>query len=558
MSIGNQPIKIQLNSHKSTLVIGKNGSGKSTLLEAVSFVLFNKPFRDINKGQLLNSITNKQLVVEIEFEQNSKQYRIIRGIKPNVFEIYLNGELIPPPANVSDYQLMLEEQILKTNHKTFCQVVMLGSAIFVPFMQLKTPQRREVIEDLLDLKVFSIMNVLLKEKVKGIDCEIKEHEHNIQLEEQKISLHKKHMEEINKNNKLVINELQQKIASKEKEIKNLEIQFEEVETRKKTLNSNLGDITKTKQKIDKMNSLYFQLNSEIKNDTKDIRFFNENDVCSVCLQTINKAFKDSIVKEKTEHKKECESATVKIQNQLSELNQNIEKHENQQKEITKLNNKTLELYHDIKTNNGYIKSYNEEISRLKSSEKKTLAEIDIKKTEKALKTLQNEINDLKQEKRTCAFALIMLKDSGIKAKVISQYIPTINQLINKYLSDLDFFVDFNLDENFEETIRSRFRDEFSYNSFSEGQKARIDLALLFTWREISRLRNSFSSNLLILDEIFDGALDIDGIENLNKILSWFDKNSNIFVISHKEGFGDHFDRTINVLLENGFTKMENV
>ena len=533
-------------------------SHNSLLLETISFVLFNKPFRDINKGQLLNSITNKNLVVEIEFEQNGKQYRVARGIKPNLFDIYLNDQKIAPPANIADHQSMLEEQILKTNHKTFCQVVMLGSAIFVPFMQLKTAQRREVIEDLLDLKVFSIMNILLKEKVKTIDNDIKQREHDIQLDEQRIILHNKYLEQINTNNDKTIQEINDKISIKQKIVEQLEIDHDQFEQQIILLNSGLSDISKSKNRINKLLSLQGELNSEIKSDCNSIKFFNDNDVCSVCTQPIESEFKNNIIKKATDHKEQCNQAILKISDQLRDLNEQLTDHEQQQKQIAKISNKKIEVYHSIKNEKRMIEDLQQDIINLQKTSKKTSTEIDIKKSEKHLNKLNCELISLKKEKRTCSFALIMLKDNGIKAKVISQYIPTINQLINKYLTDLDFFVDFNLNENFEETIRSRFRDEFTYNSFSEGQKARIDLSLMFAWREISRIRNSFNCNLLILDEIFDGALDVEGIENLSKILGWFDDNSNIFVISHKEGFGDQFDRTINVYMENGFTKMENI
>lgn len=534
ISTGNIFTEIDLNRSKSTLIVGENGAGKSTILDALDFVLFNKPFRSINKTQLLNSITKKNLVCEIEFDVGKNEYLIIRGMKPNIFEIYCNGTLMNQDSATRDYQEYLEKTILKLNYKSFNQIVVLGSANFVPFMQLPAGVRRQVIEDLLDIQIFSNMNVLLKERVSINKESIINTDYNIKLYAEKIEMHKKHLASLRTNNDELIAQKHKQIAEINVGITKAESDIDALNVSNTELDANIGDVSKTENKLDKLSVLSTQIDSKLSKLKKDVKFFEENDDCPTCRQGIEHTHKEVIISKNVDQITEVEEGRQKIITELEIVNEALVAIAELNKQITANNKKISDLNVQIRTWQSFIKSLEKEIEPLLTSPLyNDEAQIELTELKKQLKEGISNKEELQREKQVLDVASVLLKDGGIKTKIIKQYIPIINKLINKYLSAMEFFVNFELNENFEETIKSRFRDEFSYASFSEGEKLRIDLALLFAWRAVAKQRNSSSTNLLIMDEVFDSSLDSGGTEEFIKILDGLTQDTNVFIISHK-------------------------
>jgi len=561
LSTGNNWTEINLNKSKSTLIVGQNGAGKSTMLDAIAFGLFGKPHRNINKPQLVNSINGKNCSVEVTFDIGKSSYKIVRGIKPNVFEIWKNGDMINQSSHSKEYQKILEQNILKLNHKSFHQIVVLGSSSFVPFMQLPAQHRRDVIEDLLDINVFSKMNQLLKEKNTVLRDKLKDIEYNLELTREKIELQKKYIREVEELSNDQIEEKENEIFLAEDSIENLQLEnvnaSEEIESLSEGLEENLKKNHDKKQTLLHYNA---EFNQKIKQLVKDSKFYEENDTCPSCSQDIS----NDLRSEKLSTAKSKASEIQKALDDVSEQSTIVES------AIERLNNTSNE----IRTKTSFISSNNREIVRLQG-QIKTLTDAiskirsndgDVAKSKLDLQELTSAKDNLLESKLTIneeysynTVMAEMLKDTGIKTKIIKQYIPVINKLVNQYLQILDFYVHFDLDESFQETIRSRHRDAFSYDSFSEGEKQRIDLALLFTWRMIAKMKNSISTNLLLLDETFDSSLDHDGVENLMKILHSLDENSNTFIISHKGDILDgKFKEKLEFVKEKNFSKIKDL
>ena len=558
LSTGAAFTEINFTKSTNTLIIGQNGAGKSTILDALCFGLFGKPFRKINKPQLLNSINAKDAVVEIEFNIGQKRYKVIRGIKPNVFEIYLNDVLLNQDAASKDYQEILEKNILKLNYKSFTQVVILGSASFVPFMQLSAADRRTIIEDLLDIQIFSSMNAIVKEKMSALKDGIIKSKYDIKLVEEKINLQMQNIEENNKNRVTEIQKRVQEVAESHLHIQQLEKDIELINKHIDVLQSKVGD---KKEKLDKKAKGLFQIKGKVQTNIarneKEIQFYESNHDCPTCKQSITPEWKDSQVKEKTE----------KINTQstgLQEIDEELTKVNNEVKAITDIINHINAHNGEVIRHNSTITSINQYISKLNVE----LGELNGKKVgaegaDQKLIELKQELENYNQlykeqltEKHYNEFAGTLLKDGGIKTRIIKQYLPIMNKLINKYLTAMDFFVNFNINENFEETIKSRHRDEFSYANFSEGEKMRIDLALLFTWRQIAKLKNSTNTNLLILDEVFDSSLDTVGTEEFLKLINEMGTDTNVFVISHKgDQLFDKFRSIIKFEKKNNFSRI---
>jgi len=533
LSTGNQFTNIELDKYPSTLIQGVNGSGKSTILDALCFGLFNKPFRKINKPQLVNSIKEKDCVVKIEFTIGGVVWNVVRGIKPNKFEIYKNDVLIDQVAASTDQQKWLEQNVLKMNYKSFTQVVILGSSTFVPFMQLTPAHRREVIEDILDIQIFSTMNVLLKDRVRQLQEQQKEYAYDLKSSEEKVKMQREHIENSQTSNESEIELKHKEISTAEEEIFNHKKEINILQSSNLDIDTNIQNIGDIKSKITKINSLSHKISHNKDNAIKDLKFFHDNDTCPVCTQNIEKSFKDEKISDLNTKTGQYEDALDKLNLQLEDLNEKyslLQKFKEEEKEnlsqIRHLNN----VIHMIEKN---IERYKSDIDRLSQSPDIAKMQGKLEVYEEELQTIKNKYNDTLKLRDDYEIVSHLLKDSGIKSRVIKKYIPIINKLINKYLSTMDFYVNFTLDEEFNEIIKSRYRDNFSYSSFSEGEKQKIDLALLFCWREIARMKNSVSTNLLILDEVFDSSLDTSSTEELMKILKNLDNSTNTFVISHK-------------------------
>lgn len=558
LSTGDKFTEVQLNRSPSTLIVGQNGAGKSTLLDAISFTLFGKPHRDINKPQLVNSINNKNCEVEVEFSIGKHKFKVTRGIKPGKFEIYQNGQMINQASNARDYQKFLEQNILKLNHKSFHQIVVLGSSSFIPFMQLPSGHRREVIEDLLDIGVFSKMNGLLKDRSMKLREQLKDMNYQLDLLKEKINLQRKYIREITEINDGQIKEKQSNIAAFYKEIEELQTKntflSDQIEKSSEGLKEGLNKAHDKKQAL-----LHYkaQFEQQIRTVVKDAKFYEDNDSCPTCSQNIGEDLRQQKLGAARQKAKELNEAVLHASDESAAVESTIER-------LTNVAEKVREWTSDISSNNreitrlqGQIRAFENDISTISGREgdlgdanRKLVEQLEEKEslTERKL-----EMNEQRIYFEACSE---MLKDTGIKTKIIKEYLPVMNNLVNKYLQVLDFFVQFHLDENFTETIRSRHRDAFNYASFSEGEKQRIDLALLFTWRQIAKMKNSAATNLLILDETFDSSLDHDGVENLMKILGTLDQDSNIFVISHKGDLLDgKFRSKIEFTKENNFSKM---
>jgi len=559
LSTGNDPIEIQLDRTPSTLIVGQNGAGKSTLLDALSFGLFGKPHRDIGKMQLVNSINGKRTVVEVEFTVGDQDFKIVRGIKPNRFEIWQNGNMTNQASNMRDFQKYLETNILKLNHKSFHQVVVLGSSSFIPFMQLPAWSRRAVIEDLLDINIFSKMNQLLKERNVKIKDQLMDINHQIDLLNTKIDSQTKYINNLEALNQDQIEGKRESIKSHKQDIDNIFIESKELG---KNLSVLITEEERNhKQHVEKMSevkSLDKNLNDKIKSLVGDARFYEENDNCPTCDQEITEEIKnDKISKIKI--------SASDVQEEMQGLRKEIRTTEQEGRTIANHLNELRQRQHKINSNNDKIALLQKEIDKIqKEINTLTSQSGDSGKAKKELSTMRKGKEKSTEQKleyveeRTYNEVIgEMLKDTGIKTKVIKQYLPVMNKLINQYLQILDFFVAFHLDENFNETIRSRHRDSFNYASFSEGEKQRIDLSLLFTWRQIAKLKNSAATNLLILDETFDSSLDHDGIENLTKILTTLEDGTNVFIISHKgEILENKFRSKIEFFKQKNFSKIK--
>jgi len=551
LSTGNAWTEVQLNRSKSTLIIGDNGAGKSTMLDALTFALYGKPFRNIKKNQLINSVNGKGLEVEARFTIGGNKYLISRGIKKNKFEIYKNGEMLNQDASVRDYQAYLEDTILKLNYKSFGQVVVLGSSTFVPFMQLKAGERREVIEDLLDIQIFTVMNTLLKDRLSENKSSIIEIKHKIELLNNQIVSSKTHNESLRKLREGEVDKLKEKlreqIAIVEAEQESVDTLIQEVVD----LGEDIADKADTKAKLKELQELDRELLSKHRALTKEVEFYHDHDNCPTCKQGIDHEFKEETITSHSAKTAEIESARQEIRSKSDKLDKRIDEIDDVENVISAKNMQMSEHRVAKKIAMSSCKALKEDLV----GAEKQATEVDsqeILALESELQDYHGDQTTLFDEKETLGVVSSMLKDGGIKTRIIKQYVPVMNKLINKYLSAMDFFVQFELDENFNETIRSRFRDVFSYSSFSEGEKLRIDLALLFTWRAVAKLRNSVSTNLLIMDEIMDSSLDTSGTEEFLKIIQDLTADSNIFIISHK---GDQlFDKFHSVIR---FEKVKN-
>jgi DNA repair exonuclease SbcCD ATPase subunit len=555
LSTGNIFTEIDLDRSATTLISGTNGSGKSTILDAIIFSLYGKAHRKINKPQLINTINSKDLRVEIEFEVGSNAYAVHRGIKPNVFEIYKNGELVDQESATRDYQAYLEQQVLGINYKSFNQIVVLGSATYVPFMELPAHSRREIIEDLLDIQVFSTMNLLLKDKVSQNKSAITENSYQIDLLKSKIESAEEHNESIRKIRETEVSKIRDKMKEHLNKIENEKEEIEKVEEQIRELIHTIADKASIKKKLEKAKEIKSELETNLKSHIKEVAFYHDNDQCPTCKQGIDHDFKDGIIEEKTSKKAELETGIESILEKISEYDVRVEEISKVEDEIQLKNIAIGEHRAQIKMSKNALISYKEELTNAE----REVEEVDTSKLEEynnSLKQFQAEQTKLFDQRETLNVVGTMLKDGGIKTRIIRQYVPVMNKLINKYLSAFDLFVDFHLDENFNEVIKSRFRDSFSYASFSEGEKLRITLSIMLAWRSVAKLRNSVSTNLLLLDETLDGALDGVGIENLIDTLHNLNNNDNIFVISHRgDQFGEKFESHIKFEKVKNFSQI---
>ena len=556
LSTGNTFTEVRLDKDPTTLIIGQNGSGKSTFLDALSYALFGKPFRRINKPQLLNSINGKNLLVEVEFTIGSKDYLIRRGIKPGIFEIWQGDTLLNQDAAARDYQEVLEKNILKLNHKSFCQIIILGSSTFVPFMQLPQGQRRDIIEDLLDIQIFSTMNTLLKDKIIQNRQSVQTVKLEIELIKEKILVHRDMLKKIKKNTDEQVEELKLKIAAAQQKVNDYIKLISDKQAEEKELSDSILDQDDVNKKRTQLITLINSLSEKVKKLNKEIGFYHDNDTCPTCKQGIAHEFKDETIENKHKSLSDTEEALVTLEKQLVEVDKRSVEIGAIVMDISAIQRKISEYNGHVSSGNAYIIETQKELENLKvkiTDDDHGVEELEKLKTEYKEKEKQRE--ELLIDKEVLDVASMLLKDGGIKAKIIKQYVPVINKLINKYLAIMELPVGFELDENFNETIKSRYRDAFSYDSFSEGEKQKLDLAILFTWRAIAKMRNSSNSNLLIMDEIFDSSLDVNGIEQLSTIIESISGDSNVFIISHKESMMDKFNNIIRFEKVKDFSRI---
>ena len=557
LSTGQVFTEVDLKRNPATLIVGENGSGKSTILDALTFSLFGKAFRNIKKPQLINSINEQNAITEVEFFIGKKHFLVRRGIKPNIFEIEVDGVMINQDSKARDYQEHLEKNILKLNYKSFTQIVILGSSSFVPFMQLRSNDRRIIIEDLLDIEVFSTMNLLLKNRVSELKQDVNFNELEISKTDNAIELQEDYISKMKQNNEQLISANQNKIDKSNEDIASYNLQIEDIETRIESLNDLVKDFDQQQNKQRKLEKYEDEISKNLKKVEKEIEFYRQNTDCPVCKQTIDEDHRECEISEKQKKKTELDDAVTKIAEELQLSIKSIQEMTETQKSITDFQSEITKHNASISAINQYIQKINEEIQTLNE---KGADVTDASKKLKKLKSDQKNLLTLKEKHSNMSsiyeVASVLLKDGGIKTTIIKKYLPIMNKLINKYLASMDFYVSFNLDENFNETIKSRFRDEFTYASFSEGEKMRIDLALLFTWRAIAKLKNSMSTNLLILDEVFDSSLDEDGTSDFLKILHSLGNESNVFVISHKgEVLYDKFKNMIKFEKHKNFSRI---
>tara|TARA_B100001093_G_scaffold120584_1_gene113377 strand:+ start:1561 stop:3273 length:1713 start_codon:yes stop_codon:yes gene_type:complete len=555
LSTGNQFTEVDFLEYQTNLIVGTNGAGKSTILDALTFALFNKPFRKINKSQLVNTINEKETLVEVDFEVNNREYIIRRGIKPNVFDIQVNGELLHREADDRTNQKILEENILKVNYKSFTQIVILGSSAFVPFMQLTSPNRREVIEDLLDIRIFSSMNNFLKDKVRIEKEQIRSLSLKKDNIKDKMLMQENFMKELEEQGKVSVKSNQDKIVT-------LLDDSDSCSDGNKKLESNVSELTKEQEKLSgssqkllKLNNLKGKITQKVSTITKEHKFFSENVTCPTCTQTIEESFRLNRIDD-------VQSKAKDLNKGLKELEETIESERERERLFTKLSKEITKLNNGISQNNTRISGYQRQIRDLESEIQRITEQSKNRNTEHEKLTefkenLDNTFKNLadkKQEITYYDFAYSLLRDDGVKTKIIKKYLPFINQQINRYLQMMDFYINFTLDEEFKETVQSPIHEDFSYASFSEGEKMRIDLALLFTWREVARVKNSVNTNLLIMDEVFDSSLDGFGTEEFLKIIRYIIKDANIFVISHKTDLLDKFESVTKFDKIKGFSR----
>jgi DNA repair exonuclease SbcCD ATPase subunit len=556
LSTGNYWTEIKLDNNTNTLIVGENGAGKSTMLDALCFALFGKAFRAINKPQLINSINNKDAVVEVNFDTGNKSYKIIRGIKPNIFEIYCNGELVDQEAASRDYQEHLEKFILKLNYKSFTQIVILGSASFTPFMQLKPGDRREIIEDLLDIQIFSTMNSLVRERLSNNKDLMANKKHEIELNNQKHDMQKKHIDELKQNNEEKVKEFETEIEYNLQVVTDMLANVATLTIETEELQMVVSSKIETESKVKQITKIESQIESNLSKYKKDVGFFQTHDDCPTCKQSIEEDFKLEELKNLGDKITECQHGLSQLENKLLEEQSKLDTINNVQKQIQRKQVEIATNSTTVTETNKYVAKLRKQVDELKTSKTVTdKEELELKAITDTLTALKQELKNYIDEKTYYEVAGNLLKDTGIKTKIVKQYLPIINKLVNKYLASLDFFVNFNLDESFKETIKSRHRDEFTYNNFSEGEKQRIDMALMLTWRAVAKLKNSSNTNLLILDETFDSSLDATGTEYLMNILHMLE-DVNIFVISHKgDILQDKFSNVIRFVKEKNFSKV---
>ena len=547
LSTGNVFSEIDLEAGRTNLIVGSNGAGKSTILDALTFSLFSKPFRKISKGSLVNSINEKDCMVEIEFRIGKLDYKVIRGIKPNKFEIYCNGQLWNQESSVNEQQKNFEQNVLKMNYKSFTQIVVLGSSTFIPFMKLPGGQRRDIIEDILDIQVFSTMNVLLKDKMRDNNDEVRDINYQLDLLKDKIELQKQTMLTLEKRNQEEIDRKKEKIFEyKKTELQDTE-NVEELTQQICRLNKEMEEYHQSSEKLKKLNTYLIKVTHKLNTYKKELEFFENNHVCPTCTQDISKEFRDSKLSDGEGKVNDINVGCEELKTAIKDEEERNEKFVTLSREINELNTTVSQTNFQLMTIRKEVDSLEEEIKELQGDSVDKKEEYNKLETlVKDRKGLTKQQASLKSDRDVLTTAGQLLKDNGIKTRIIKTYLPTMNKLINDFLQRMEFYVNFTLDENFEEQIKSRYRDVFSYDSFSEGEKARIDIALLLTWRSIAKLKNSVDTNLLILDEIFDGSLDQSGTSDLGWILRNFDDSTKVFVISHKQGMDDKFDRTISV------------
>ena len=553
LSTGNAFSEIRLDASPATLIVGSNGAGKSTFLDAMCFALFNKPFRKITKGQLVNAVNERDLLVEIEFSIGSRDYMIRRGAKPNVFEIYLNGEMLNQEASSQEQQKHLEQSILRLNYKSFTQVVILGSSCFVPFMQLTPPNRREVIEDLLDIRIFSTMNTILKEKVRGVKETLRDCDYQYELVKQKVEMQQRFIADLKEQSSVNNARRRKDIESLEDEISFLMTDVAEGLEVSASHDKSLDSYGNVEEELSQLRLYESRFNDKKKAFTKEFKFFDKNDSCPTCKSIITEDVRTDKKAEITASIDEIDEASIALQKKLKSISQQVSDKQIILSDLMEVQQKISACNKEIQWKKKEIKKIEDKINSADtnnlSREKEKLQEL----ASVGMK-VEKELSTNRKTRDNYDTVTNMLKDTGIKAGIIKRYLPVMNQLINRYLKELDFYVSFDLDENFEETIKSRFRDEFSYASFSEGEKMRIDLALLFTWRTIAKMKNSANTNLLILDEIFDSSLDVSGTDDFLKILHTVSDNTNVFVISHKtESLQDKFASTLVVEKKQNFS-----
>ena len=556
MSTGNNPIEVILDRSPTTLIIGENGAGKSTILDALCFALFGKAFRNINKPQLINTINEKAALVEIEFSIGNNFYQVSRGIKPNIFEIKCNQKLLNQDSHSRDYQEFLEKSILQFNYKSFTQVVILGSSTFVPFMQLKDKDRRTIIEDLLDIQIFSKMNTLLKDRVSENKNSIDDLDFDKQKVEHSIEVQNNYIDSLKEDNQKLVKDNEQKIKESEDQIQEyVHLNDKHQEEVQFTL-SRMGDVQKVESRKKKLDKLKDKVQDSIKSKEHEIHFYEENSDCPTCKQAIDEVFREEQIKDKQSRVKEQTSGLEELWKEISDTEQslnNISEHQSQINDIQLEINKNLQ---SISALQKYIEKIKTELSELSEVGKIDEQNEQLEVYKDKLIRLESLLKDEYKTKEIHNVASTILKDSGIKSRIIKTYLPIINKCIQRNLSALDFFISFELDENFNETIKSRYRDDFSYSSFSEGEKMRIDLALLFSWRQVAKIKNSMNTNLLILDEVFDSSLDSNGTEEFLKLINSLDKDINTFVISHKgEVLYDKFRSVIKFEKKNYFSQI---
>ena len=556
LSTGNTWIKVDLDRHLNTLIVGENGTGKSTILDALTFSLFGKPFRRINKPQLVNSINESDCLVEVSFTIGTVSYIIRRGIKPTVFDILVNGEALDQTANVRDFQELLETQILRLNYKSFTQVVILGSSTFVPFMQLSAANRRDVIEDLLDIQIFSVMNTILKQKISLLKDNISENDTKASLKEQFVNVQTKNLKRIEKDNQKIIKRHQEDLVSLSEETSQRKTDILEYLSDIEFLKLKIAGSKKHETKLKDAEKIDSKLHTKELALTREIEFYHNHDECPTCQQDIDNQFKELKTKTLAKKEKEVAKARKDMSKLLKEIDKEIKRDQTVATKIQTLTTEINSLETKISATKQIIKTLNDNIKELSTKGDVDKVKEEVEQATQELQALNEKKEKLTNKNEIQKIAATLLKDSGIKTLIIKQYLPIMNSLVNKYLADMDFFVNFTLDENFNETIKSRHRDEFSYESFSEGEKMRIDLALLFTWRTIAKLKNSTNTNLLVLDEVFDSSLDDTGTQEFLKILYTLGKDQNVFVISHKgDVLQDKFNNIIRFEKIKGFSRI---